>query len=200
MPAKTLESKDYCGESFVSEDRSGQSLESIRFEDCTFRQCNFTEAELNRCKFRECEFVDCNLSLISIPQTSFMEVRFVDCKMLGVNWTSAQWPSVKMEGALSFERCILNDSLFYGLYLAGVKMVECRIHDANFTEADCEDADFTQSDLKGSTFHNTKLTGASFIDAVNYHIDIFHNDIKRARFSLPEAASLLNSLDIELSD
>ena len=49
-------------------------------------------------------------------------------------------------------------------------------------------------------FKETDLTGADFTGAVNYRIDINHNKIKKAKFSRLEAVSLLESLDIELTD
>lgn len=41
---------------------------------------------------------------------------------------------------------------------------------------------------------------ANFIGARNYAIDPTQNTLKKAKFSLPEAMSLLRSLDIELID
>lgn len=200
MSAIIFKNTEYCGDNFDKLDYSGQMCEARYFYDCLFRQCDFTETLFRCCKFNECEFVDCNLSLVKPPESSFKDVRFIKCKMLGINWTSANWPSIKMLNSLSFEDCILNDCSFFGLYLAEVKMIECRIHEADFTEADCTEADFKLSDFLYSTFHNTNLMGADFTDSVNYNINIFHNNIRHAKFILPEAVSLLNSLDIELSE
>jgi len=44
------------------------------------------------------------------------------------------------------------------------------------------------------------LTGADFSEAVNYRINVFDNDLKKAEFSRYEAVSLLESLGIELVD
>jgi len=47
---------------------------------------------------------------------------------------------------------------------------------------------------------NPILTGTDFTEATNYNIDIYFNEIKRAKFSRYEAVRLLNSLGIELVD
>jgi len=47
-------------------------------------------------------------------------------------------------------------------------------------------------------FGNTNLTEADLSRARNYHIDPGQNVLRQARFSLPEAKSLLYSMDIVL--
>jgi uncharacterized protein YjbI with pentapeptide repeats len=57
-------------------------------------------------------------------------------------------------------------------------------------------ADFGKSDLTGSTFHNSNLSKANFIGAINYSINPLTNKLSKAKFSKPEALSLLDHLDI----
>ncbi|QNJ99845.1 pentapeptide repeat-containing protein [Dyella telluris] len=196
----TLTAREYDDETFEDADFTGATLDGIRFHECSFRRCNFSEATLARCRFSDCDFTDCNLSLTRLTGSLFDAVHFTDCKMVGINWTQAHWPRVRLAKALAFHRCVLNDSSFFGLDLRECELVECRARDVDFTDANCEQADFSSTDLFESVFARTRLAGANFIDAQNYRIDIFTNDIKRARFSLPEAVALLDSLDIELQD
>jgi len=42
------------------------------------------------------------------------------------------------------------------------------------------------------------LTGANLKNCTNYTIDPLKNNIRKAKFSLPEALTLLNWLDIEI--
>jgi uncharacterized protein YjbI with pentapeptide repeats len=72
--------------------------------------------------------------------------------------------------------------------------------DVDFREADLSQADFAGTDLSDSMFVNTDLTEADLSRARNYHIDPSQNVLRQARFSLPEAMSLLYSLDIVLAD
>ena len=77
-------------------------------------------------------------------------------------------------------------------------MIECCAHEVDFREADCTKADFSFTDFQNSLFNKTNLTQANFTEAINYNINIFFNQLKKAKFSLPEAQNLLRSLEIEL--
>jgi uncharacterized protein YjbI with pentapeptide repeats len=198
MADLTSESNEHDDETFTDIELAGTVIEGRRFRDCSFVRCTLSDASLVRCRFSDCEFIDCNLSLTKVTSTGFSAVTFTDCKMVGINWTDAYWSSVRVPGALSFIRCALNDSTFFGLDLRELKLLDCRAVDVDFTGANCEDADFSHSDLRDSVFRQTRLARANFSEAQNYLINIFNNDIKRAKFTLPEAISLLHCLDIEL--
>lgn len=200
MADHVLSEREYDDESLADLDLVGATLDGIRFRDCSFTRCNFSEATLARCRFSDCEFQDCNLSLAVLTGSGFDGTRFTDCKMVGINWTKAHWPRLRTAKAWVFKRCVLNDSSFFGLDLREFALIDCRAIDVDFTDANGEDADFSDTDLRDSVFARTRLVGANFSGAQNYRIDIFNNDIKRARFSLPEAVALLDSLDVELQD
>lgn len=184
--------------SFKDIEMHDQALSNKQFHDCLFEQCDFSNTDFDNCVFADCEFLHCNLSLIKIPNTKFRSVKFTSCKIIGVNWTSASWPNIQVFCPIEFDACILNDSTFYGLYLVETKMEACQIHGVDFSEANCEETSFIQSDLFNSRFNQTNLVRADFTDAVGYSIDVFNNQISKAKFSLPEATSLLDSLDIEV--
>lgn len=189
---------EYEEQRFLALDVQERVLEDVRFIACTFQQCHFDRASFLHCRFNDCEFIDCRLDLLQVTASRFTDVRFVDCRMQGIDWTRADWPAIRLPGALGFRRCLLNDSSFFGLRMEGLKLVECRALDVDFTEADCGSGDFSGTDLRDALFRNTRLAGADFSDAVNYRIDIFDNDIRHARFCLPEATALLRGLDIDL--
>jgi uncharacterized protein YjbI with pentapeptide repeats len=94
----------------------------------------------------------------------------------------------------------MNDSCFFGLRLEELVIQECKAHDVDFREGNFSEADFTYTDFANSLFAETNLAGANFIEAISYTIDIYHNEIKRAKFSRYEAVRLLDSLNIELVD
>lgn len=198
MPS--FDKQEYSDELFKKCDFSKSLHQGIRFYDCTFEDCDFTEAVLSQCRLRDCEFVNCNLSVCSIPDSTFSGAKFVDSKVVGINWTAATWPKVRTGNAMVFERSTVSYGCFAGLDISETAFTQCRAVEADFSEADCSDCSFRSTDLAGAVFHNTKLNRADFIDASNYAINIFKNDIRRARFSLPEASLLLECLDIELEE
>jgi uncharacterized protein YjbI with pentapeptide repeats len=190
---------EYSGRKFEHLNLAGAELRDKVFYDCEFLHCNFTEGRLLNCKFDACHFADCNLSTAKVKGSAFREVAFRSCKLVGIDWTAARWPSVALSGVIGFDACMLDGSSFFGLYLQELKLEGCHAHDVDFAEADCEYASFIQTDFANSTFHHTKLGKADFTDALNYSIDIHTNTIVGAKFSLPEAVSLLASLNIEIT-
>jgi uncharacterized protein YjbI with pentapeptide repeats len=77
-------------------------------------------------------------------------------------------------------------------------MIKCEAKEVDFIETNFSHGDFKNTDFEKSRFFKTNLTGADFKGAINYSIDVKNNIIKNARFSLPEALSLLSSLEIIL--
>ncbi|MFD2017448.1 pentapeptide repeat-containing protein [Vibrio olivae] len=140
------------------------------------------------------------MSLIKLPQTRLFDVTFVDCKMVGIDWTHAHWPSFNLDHELRFKRCILNDSSWFGLTLNELHLEACKLHDADFREADLARASLTECDFQHALFMRTNLHSADFTDATHFQIDVLENVIAQAKFSRYEALALLDSLGIELVD
>jgi uncharacterized protein YjbI with pentapeptide repeats len=76
----------------------------------------------------------------------------------------------------------------------------CVAIEVDFRDADLSKADFTGSDLSNSIFISTNLREADLSQARNYSIDPGKNTLSQTKFSLPEAMSLLYSMDIVLED
>ncbi|EKO3722748.1 pentapeptide repeat-containing protein, partial [Vibrio metschnikovii] len=92
-----------------------QQYTDVEFEDCQFSDCDFSSVKFHRCKFTNCTFERCNLSLVDFANSKLFELKFQDSKLVGVDWTKATWPVYHSDFELSFKRCILNDSSFFGL-------------------------------------------------------------------------------------
>lgn len=188
----------YLNQNIQDLDFSKEKLESKEFDNCIFIECNFSETTFFKCKFYECLFKSCNLSLVDFSQSSFFDTVFENSKAIGINWTKANWPKVKLSSPLQFYQCTLNYSSFFGLYIREIRIEECIAEEVDFREADCASANFKQTDFLNAQFMKTNLEKADFTDAIQYHIDVFSNSIKGAKFSVPEAMNLLNCLEIEI--
>jgi len=194
------EGGEYSYQSFNNLNLSGKELTSKEFDDCLFKECDFSEAILNKSKFIGCHFIGCNLSLIKIEQSQFFDVVFEECKLVGVDWTVAAWSKYVFCSPIKFYKSILNDSSFFGLSLEELEIEECKANDVDFREGNFSSANFYNTDFTNSLFNKTNLTGVSFIEAINYDIDIFFNEVSKAKFSRLEAVRLLEGLDVELVD
>jgi fluoroquinolone resistance protein len=169
------------------------------FENCLFRQCAFIETSLRGCKFLSCTFRECNLTLVPVVDAAFTATKFEDSKVIGVNWTEASWPRRGGLNSIDFWRCVINHSTFIGLNLKKMTLTHCTALDADFAEADLTQADCTDTDFARSRFLHTNLTKADFRGATNYAINATANKLHQTKFALPEAMSLLYSLDIILT-
>ncbi|STX81368.1 Uncharacterized protein conserved in bacteria [Legionella busanensis] len=168
------------------------------FENCKFEKTNFNEAKLIGCKFVDCEFLSCNLSAAQIINSSFSDTVFSESKLMGINWTKAKWPLIRLTSPVQFYRSNISYSSFYGLDLKEIILEECIAHDVDFREGNFSKGNFMLNDFERSLFLHTNLNSTSFIDATNYSINPTENDIRKAKFSIPEVLYLLRSFQIEI--
>ncbi|MFV1984813.1 MAG: pentapeptide repeat-containing protein [Thiohalomonadales bacterium] len=191
---------EFTSEEFKCLNLTCKDLSDKVFDSCIFKDCDFNEAVLDRSKFIDCHFIQCNLSLIKIEQSKFLDVFFEECKVIGVDWTSASWSNYTLSSPIKFYKSIINDSSFFGLRLEEIELEECKAHDVDFREGNFSEANFSYSDFTNCLFNKTNLTGVNFVEAINYNIDVYFNEITRAKFTRFEAIRLLDSLDVELVD
>lgn len=199
MENPILPGNRYIDQEFIDLFLDGLQIISSEFVDCTFNQCSFIESEFLKCRFVNCVFRVCDLSLLKIPESVFTSICFEDSKIIGVNWTQADWTAAVLGKPLHFSRSTLNHSTFIGLGLKGMQIVNCNAVNVDFREADLTGVDFSGSDLTESLFLHTQLREANLTQARNYSIDPGLNDLHAAKFSMPEAISLLYNMDIELT-
>jgi uncharacterized protein YjbI with pentapeptide repeats len=188
---------EFVNEHFKAVVYQGEEI-SNEFLDCTFTDCSLREVLFKNCRFHDCVFSHCDLSLASFEGSSFQNTRFEKSKVIGVNWTLASWSKFLLKSPVHFYACVLDYSTFIGLSLRAIRIIECRARDVDFSEADLSEVDFSNTDLSESRFRHTRLIKANFESASNYTIDVKLNEVSKAQFSLPEAVSLLRSLDIVL--
>lgn len=198
MNAAIRSQAEYTDQTFERLQLEGAEISSSEFHGCAFRNCSFAEAVFERCRFVDCEFRGCDLSLVQLPNCAFSSTRFTDSKVIGVNWARADWPTARLGEPLAFHNCTLSHSTFLGLNLKAIEIEGCVVTDVDFREADLSGSSFADSDLAESLFLHTNLRAADFGTARNYRISPAENDLEGAKFALPEAMSLLYSLEIEL--
>jgi uncharacterized protein YjbI with pentapeptide repeats len=181
----------YNDKRFEEEIHDGKKITGVEFYKCHFYKCSFKEATFTECSFEQCVFEECDLSLIKINKTTFSGVHIKSSKAIGVIWSDAI-----NAFAVDFTGSNIHYGNFAGKQLKKIKFINCNLAEADFSDCNLSQAVFTGSDLSNARFVQSDLTQTNFIDAVNYSIDVNINKIKKAKFKLPEALSLLYSLDI----
>ena len=155
---------------YIENELAGEDLENVLFETCSIVGANLTGTRLT-------------------------EVVFEGCKLVGIDFRKCRaFPSIDMQ----FFDCVLDGCNFSDLSLKRQKFVSTDLRRCTFLRTDLTDADFSHSDLVESIFHECDLRRADFSRARNYLIDPTGNKIAGAKFSLPEAVSLLRGFEIEL--
>lgn len=182
-------------ETITKADFTGHSFGAGEFESCRFVNCDFKGADLGQVNFLECEFEKCDLSNVKLKQTGFRDIIFTNCKLLGLRFDDCNPFMLEVQ----FENCILDLSSFYALNLKKTCFQGCQLHEVDFVEADLSESKFNNCDLQGALFERTNLQKADLRSASNYRIDPADNQIKKAKFSWPEASVLLDKYDITIS-
>lgn len=187
--------ESYRAATFEKIDAAELALEGLEFDDCVFRDCAFSKAALKRWRLFDCRFEDCDLTAAKLTGGRLRGNSFKNCRAGGVNWAGAS-----SLDDLAFEHCLLDHGVFAGAKLPRFSAVDCRLREADFGDAELVGANFSLSDLTAARFARADLSGADLRGAFGYLIDARDTKLKKARFSLPEAVSLLSGLDVVVED
>jgi uncharacterized protein YjbI with pentapeptide repeats len=182
---KTFEGLDAAAHAFVG----------VEFDSCVFKDCSFAGAALKRWHLTDCRFEKCDLTAARVTGARLRGVRFQNTRVGGINWAGA----TSLDD-ISFEHCVLDSGVFAGAKLPRFSAVDCRVREADFSEADLRGAVFTKCDLLGARFFGADLSAADLRGAFDYLIDARQTKMKKTRVSLPEAVSLLAGLEVVLED
>ena len=184
----------YSDEVFGPADFDGVGqVSGCEFDGCRFEGCVLIDASFASCRFTECLFESCDLTAMKLKNSFFSDVTIQNSKAIGIKWEMCRAPL-----GVVFQESNLAASTFYSLDLRHLKVTGCEAKEMDFSEANLKQADFSGSNLEGTVFDGADLEGADFSSAVNYTIDPMKSNLKNARFSLPEAVSLLKGLPIKL--
>jgi fluoroquinolone resistance protein len=190
-----LSVREHEHQEFNNLDLKQSSLSQVEFNKCSFTRCNFSQSTLIECRFYDCTFRACDLSLVKLNGSYVRDSKFISCKLVGINWLEAS-----KQFSADFEDCMLNLSSFFGMNLKRRKIKGCVANEVDFSESNMTECDCSNTDFAKSTFSQTNLTKANFSGAKNYLIDFRTNNLTKTKFSLPEAISLLDVLDIIITD
>ncbi|ANH83615.1 hypothetical protein A8C56_00805 [Niabella ginsenosidivorans] len=173
---------------FEKQDFTGQLFKAGDYEGCRFINCDLSKAALSYTNFIDCRFENCNLSSAAIIKTSFQDTGFSSCKMLGMHFEDAN----TFLFTPAFRDCVLTLCSFYGVNMKHAAFTNCILHEADFADAVCTGVVFDNCDFLHAKFENTRLDQSDLRTSFNYSIDPERNLIKKARFSFPAAAGLLD--------
>jgi fluoroquinolone resistance protein len=169
-------------------------LKKAEYENCLFKDCNFSETDLSDIVFSGCRFENCNFSMADLNNTSLKDIQFTNCKLLGLRFSDCNDFLLEM----TFDSCALNLASFFKLDLKGISFKNCMLNEADFVETNLQDSIFEQCDLQEAIFEKTNLHKADLRTAYNFSIDPELNRIDQAQFSLGGLPGLLEKYNIQV--
>lgn len=186
--------EEYFKEEFRDITLDREDLSGKTFEECKFVLSRFQDCNMSNCTFINCTFEECLLSATTVVSSRFLDCVFDRSKVIGIDWSR-----VGDIVNICFKKCELNYSNFRFVKLLKSNITDCKACEVDFTGIDLSNSILCGTDFNRSIFSNSKLSKCDFRNCINYSIDVRVNTVKGAKFSLPEALSLLNmfSIDIE---
>lgn len=169
---------------------------SVTYDNCVFKDCNLTGADLSSIHFMDGKFTGCDISNAKLHKTAFRNISFNNCKLIGLLFDDCE----DFLFEVSFESCILNFSSFARRKMKHTNFINCTLTEADFTLADLTNANFDKCNLSGTKFENTILEKTDFRTAFNFSVNPELNKLKKAKFSLSGLPGLLDKYGIIIED
>lgn len=177
---------------------SSEILQDIEFVECSFVNCDFSHAQLDRVSFTNCDFKKCHFDS---PQFSYCELRdgvFFHCSFIGIQWEELK-PSGRLATILTkMENCTLKYNNFVNIPLDKVSFTESTIIETMFADCSLKSSSFQKANLSNTEFFQCDLRKSNFQQAVSYTIDVKTCQLKDAKFSMPEVLNLLDTFQIKI--
>lgn len=164
------------------------------YENCTLKGIDFSQISIDSYKFIDCTFEECNLSSLTLGNTSFVSCHFEGCKMLGLIFENCY----QIAFFISCTSCNLTSSSFYKMNLKGMKLIDCRLHDVDFQEANMTQATFTGSDLLNARFERTVLEKADMRSCENVSFSLNQNKVKKLKLDREILPNLLLEYQLDI--
>ncbi len=152
------------------------------FTGCSFRGLKADTIVWKGVRFEDCTFENCELTRGQFPHTRFVGVTFRGCKLMGIDWSG-----IAANPTLSFDTCDLRYTSFVKVNLRKTTFRGCKACEANFIDCALIESDFSDTDLTGANFDAADLTKANLTTALGAFIAPGKNRVKDTRISVETA-------------
>lgn len=176
----------------------GDEQLSDEFQECVFKNCNFSESFVNNCAFYECKFYNCTVKNMTFKDCEILNCEFYSCNLIGINWDD--FTDGKRDGISNpidkLENCFCKFNSFCGLNFVKFNLKKSQIIESNFIRCNCKEVVFNGCNLEKTIFSECDLSKSDFRNTSGWEISLASNNVKGAQFSFPEVVNLLNGLGI----
>lgn len=177
---------------FCGLDLCGEDLREVRFGQCLFEGCRFTEAGLRAASFVDSELKNCELSAVQAA-----EVYFLRCRLRGVKALAASLPDCRL-AHVRLEECNFTEANFTGASLENVRLEECDFSAASLSEWRHKGLSLAHSKFFRTSFFKTPLAGLDFTDSELEGVVVSDTatELKGAAVNVRQAAELARLLGV----
>ena len=193
-------SENFC-EGQVIKDRKFQNItkERLKFTDCVFENCTFEDCKITGCSFVNCRFYKCSIISLTSKNSELKSAVFQNCNLIGIHCWNKLLPAGSYARSIDkVKDCCMKYNSFVEMPFRKFDFSGNIIQESIFEECDLQESNFRGCRLESTQFFKCDIPRADFRDARGYVIDIPSNKLRQAKFSFPEAVSLLNSLEIKV--
>lgn len=164
--------------------------------ECSFVDCDLSEASFRGSQLADCRFEGCELSLVDLTDSVLQSVELDTCRLTGVNFAAVRRLPIVPEARLT--DCDLSFTSFRELDLTSWSFEGCRFNEAEFVRCELKAVSFANADLTRCIFQRNDLAEADLRGARGYVISPLDNNLRAMRVSLPEALGLLGAIGVEV--
>ncbi len=186
------------GERFSRLEFTEETFYDCDFSDCTFIDCTCENCKLDHSVLSECQFIRCTITDLKTTMSRAKFTGLQGCTLNNIDWMSLQGDGSFADPIEKLQGCRLKYNTFTEMNFTKFNFAGNEIQRSMFAKCNLVSADFEKCDLLDTEFYQCDMRKANFKEAGGYKVDIFGCKLQDAKFSLPEAVSLLGDLRIKL--
>ena len=175
-----------------------ETIRGYEFVDCDFNRCSLDNTTVEKCIFTDCIFTDCTITNSFLPQTRVRNIELYGCNIVNINWNEIQSSGRLSSPINKMENTRFKYNNFTEMLLNRYDFTSCDLNSCLFADCELVESNFSGCSLNSTEFYRTDLRKSDFRQASGYQVDITNCNLKGAKFSHPDAYSLLDSLEIIL--
>lgn len=162
----------------------------VRFHDCVFENCRFTEGNFKKTEFIDVRFRLCDFSGGSFESGYFNRCEFLSCKGMGGNYYRAFLQDVLLSDC-SFRYANFTLSKWRNVSAAQSSFAEAALEECSFKNLALDHADLTRVQ-----FFKTILKDVDFTTSVIDGISVSPYELRGAKVNAAQAAELAKLLGV----
>lgn len=173
---------------------TGQSADSLLFEQMTFRRVNLSQTHLNGVRLVDARFDTCSLAGLEAEKGHLRRIEFRGCQLLGAKWLESTFVDVR------WIDCRIDLALFWSSSFKAVRFEHCSLSQASFEGADLSGAVFRDCDLSQADLRSAQLNGTDFRGSIMTDVQLDSSKLHGAIIDPAQAVAFVGLLGVVVKE